>query len=111
MFDGDRRHALCLLVPSPPGRASTCADAVAPRAFRPEIGPYRRPDFHADAVAPEGEGPPDLTHQREHSTATISTQQCAVNGQLRFLFPGLSALQDHSTAEFCFIPMKNFQVY
>jgi len=23
------------------------------RAWRPEIGPYRLPDFHADAVAPE----------------------------------------------------------
>src|SRR5262249_36016663 len=34
------------------GRPKPCADTVAPRAFRPEIGPYRRPDFHADAVAP-----------------------------------------------------------
>src|SRR5262245_16044300 len=46
-------------------RAKTpCADAVAPRAVSggsgtgryslrsPEIGPYRLPDFHADAVAP-----------------------------------------------------------
>jgi len=35
------------------GRAKTpCADAVAPRAKTPEIGPYRLPDFHAHAVAP-----------------------------------------------------------
>src|SRR5262245_43694158 len=55
----------CLLplLPLPAGRAKApCADAVAPRAA-PEIGPYRLPDFHADAVAPEGKGeglPPRL---------------------------------------------------
>src|SRR5262249_52779904 len=32
-------------------RAKTpCADAVAPRALRPEIGPYPLSDFHADTA-------------------------------------------------------------
>src|SRR5215470_7096593 len=61
---GELSDILYLLqrTPSPGGRAiRPCADTVAPRALRPEIGPYRRPDFHADAadrsgpsVAPKG---------------------------------------------------------
>src|SRR5262249_8274458 len=50
------------------------------RAFRPEIGPYRRPDFHADAVASEGE-------RRTHAHVT-----CTPDPGLR-RWPGTAAQQ------------------
>src|SRR5215470_4413274 len=78
---GELSDILYLLqrTPSPGGRAiRPCADTVAPRALRPEIGPYRRPDFHADAadrsgpsVAPEEA---ENTHHNQRDRLLLAPQ-------------------------------------
>src|SRR5215470_16223843 len=72
---GELSDILYLLqrTPSPGGRAiRPCADTVAPRALRPEIGPYRRPDFHADTADRAG---PSVAPRLGGGTPSVDTMR------------------------------------